>query len=102
MPQAVEAARAMARSEDLFLPDQFSTPANPEAHRRRTGPEIERALDGRVDALVAGVGTGGTITGVGEYLRERNPRLRIVAVEPRSSAVLSGGQGGGGRVQGHG
>jgi cysteine synthase A len=100
MSEAVEAARAMARSEDVFLPDQFSNPANPEAHRRRTGPEIERALDGRVDALVAGVGTGGTITGVGEYLRERNPRLRIVAVEPRSSAVLSGGQAGPHRIQG--
>src|SRR5438445_7400452 len=66
MTEAVEAARAMARSDDVFLPDQFSNPANPEAHRRRTGPEIERALDGGVDALVAGVGTGGTITGVGE------------------------------------
>src|SRR5438876_3749641 len=68
MTEAVEAARAMARSDDVFLPDQFSNPANPEAHRRRTGPEIEQALEGRVDALVAGVGTGGTITGVGEYL----------------------------------
>jgi cysteine synthase A len=94
MAEAVEAARAMARSDDVFLPDQFSNPANPEAHRRHTGPEIERALDGRVDALVAGVGTGGTITGVGEYLRERNPHVRVVAVEPRSSAVLSGGQAG--------
>jgi cysteine synthase A len=94
MAEAVEAARAMARSDDVFLPDQFSNPANPEAHRRRTGPEIERALEGRVDALVAGVGTGGTITGVGEYLRERNPRLHVVGVEPRSSAVLSGGQAG--------
>jgi cysteine synthase A len=100
MAEAVEAARAMASSEDVFLPDQFSNPANPEAHRRRTGPEIERALDGRVDVLVAGVGTGGTITGVGEYLRERNPGLRIVAVEPRSSAVLSGGQPGPHRIQG--
>src|SRR5438105_1729210 len=88
MAEAVEAAQAMARSDDVFLPDQFSNPANPEAHRRRTGPEIEQALEGRVDALVAGVGTGGTITGVGEYLRARNPQLRIVAVEPSSSAVL--------------
>ena len=70
MSEAVEAARAMARDDDVFLPDQFSNPANPEAHRRTTGPEIARALDGRVDVLVAGVGTGGTITGVGEYLRE--------------------------------
>ena len=83
MGEAVEAARAMAREPDVFLPDQFSNPANPEAHRRTTGPEIERALDGRVDVLVAGVGTGGTITGVGEYLRERNPELRVVAVEPQ-------------------
>src|SRR5438445_3316333 len=100
MTEAVEAARAMARSDDVFLPDQFANPANPEALRRRTGPEIERALEGRVDALVAGVGTGGTITGVGEYLRKRNPRLRIVAVEPRGSAVLSGGEPGPHRIQG--
>jgi cysteine synthase A len=101
MGEAVEAARAMAESEDVFLPDQFSNPANPEIHRRRTGPEIERALDGRVDVLVAGVGTGGTITGVGEYLRERvNPKLRVVAVEPQSSAVLSGRQPGPHRIQG--
>ena len=100
MAEAVEAAQAMARSDDVFLPDQFSNPANPEAHRRRTGPEIEQALEGRVDALVAGVGTGGTITGVGEYLRARNPQLRIVAVEPRASAVLSGGEPGPHRIQG--
>jgi cysteine synthase len=100
MAEAVEAATAMAREPDTFLPDQFSNPANPEAHRRTTGPEIERALDGNVDVLVAGVGTGGTITGVGEYLRERNPRLRVVAVEPRGSAVLSGGHVGPHRIQG--
>jgi cysteine synthase A len=101
MAEAVEAARAMARSDDVFLPDQFSNPANPEAHRRTTGPEIERALDGHLDVLVAGVGTGGTITGAGEYLREHvNPELRIVAVEPRGSAVLSGGQQGPHRIQG--
>jgi cysteine synthase len=100
MAEAVEAARAMAASDDVFLPDQFSNPANPEAHRRRTGPEIERALDGHIDVLVAGVGTGGTITGVGEYLRERNPSLRIVAVEPRGSAVLSGCRPGPHRIQG--
>jgi cysteine synthase A len=100
MAEAVEAARAMALSDDVFLPDQFSNPANPEAHRRRTGPEIERALDVRIDALVAGVGTGGTITGVGEYLRERNPQLRVIAVEPRGSAVLSGGAAGPHRIQG--
>jgi cysteine synthase A len=100
MGEAVEAARAMSRDRDAFLPDQFSNPANPEAHRRGTGPEIERALDGRVDVLVAGVGTGGTITGVGEYLRERNARLQVIAVEPRGSAVLSGGTAGPHRIQG--
>jgi cysteine synthase len=100
MGEAVEAARTMAREGDTFLPDQFSNPANPEIHRRTTGPEIERALEGRVDVLVAGVGTGGTITGVGEYLRKANPQLRVVAVEPQGSAVLSGGQPGPHRIQG--
>ncbi len=100
MGEAVAAARAMASEPDVFLPDQFSNPANPAIHRRTTGPEIERALDGRLDVLVAGVGTGGTITGAGGYLRERNPHLRIVAVEPRGSAVLSGGAPGPHRIQG--
>ncbi len=101
MGEAVAAARAMARRDDVFLPDQFSNPANPEAHRRTTGPEIARALDGEVDILVAGVGTGGTITGVGEHLREHcNPKLRVIAVEPQSSAVLSGGELGPHRIQG--
>jgi len=100
MSEAVAAARELARSPDVFLPDQFSNPANPAAHRRTTGPEIERALDGRVDVLVAGVGTGGTITGAGGYLRERNPALRIVAVEPAGSPVLSGGPPGPHRIQG--
>ncbi len=100
MSEAVAAARAMAEDPDVFLPDQFSNPANPAIHRRTTGPEIERALDGRVDVLVAGVGTGGTITGAGEYLRERNPELEIVAVEPAGSAVLSGARPGPHRIQG--
>jgi cysteine synthase len=101
MAEAVAAARAMAQSSDVFLPDQFSNPANPDAHRRTTGPEIERALDGRIDVLVAGVGTGGTITGVGEYLREHaNPKLQVVAVEPQGSPVLSGGRAGPHRIQG--
>ncbi|HTW42093.1 MAG TPA: cysteine synthase A [Solirubrobacteraceae bacterium] len=101
MSEAVAAAQAMAREDDVFLPDQFTNPANPQAHRRTTGPEIARALDGQVDVLVAGVGTGGTITGVGEYLREHaNPKLQVVAVEPRGSAVLSGGAPGPHRIQG--
>ena len=83
MNEAVDAARAMATRDDVFLPDQFSNPANPEIHRRTTGPEIWDALDGRVDVFVAGVGTGGTITGVGEVLKARNPRCRVVAVEPQ-------------------
>jgi len=103
MGEAVEAARAMASNGDVFLPDQFSNPANPAAHRRTTGPEIARALEDRVDVLVAGVGTGGTITGVGECLRERcGEHVRIVAVEPSGSAVLSGGRPGPHRIQGMG
>jgi cysteine synthase A len=100
MSEAVAAARELARGDDVWLPDQFSNPANPQAHRRTTGPEIERALEGSPDVLVAGVGTGGTITGAGGYLRERNRHLRIVAVEPRGSAVLSGGRLGPHRIQG--
>jgi cysteine synthase A len=100
MGEAVAAARELARDPGVFLPDQFSNPANPEVHRRTTGPEIVEALDGRVDALVAGVGTGGTITGVGEVLRTLNPRCRIVAVEPAASAVLSGQPAGPHRIQG--
>ncbi len=101
MTEAVQAAQAMARSsDDVFLPDQFTNPANPEAHRRATGPEIYDALDSKVDVLVAGVGTGGTITGVGESLRERNPKLKVIAVEPEGSAVLSGGRPGPHRIQG--
>ena len=90
MTEAVEAARALATREDVFLPDQFSNPANPEIHRRTTGPEILEAMEGRVDVLVAGVGTGGTITGVGEVLKAHNPNCLAVAVEPSASAVLSG------------
>jgi cysteine synthase A len=100
MSEAVDAARAMAASGDAFLPDQFSNPANPEAHRRGTGPEILAAMGGSFDVLVAGVGTGGTITGVGEVLKQANPRAQVIAVEPASSAVLSGRAPGPHRIQG--
>ena len=100
MDEAVEAARRLGSGDDFFIPEQFSNPANPEVHRRTTAPEILDALGGRVDVLVAGVGTGGTITGVGEVLKSRNPSARVVAVEPRSSAVLSGRAPGPHRIQG--
>ncbi len=100
MTEAVDAARALASSDEFFLPDQFSNPANPEIHRRTTGPEIIEALDGRVDVFVAGVGTGGTITGAGEVLKAHNPGCRLVAVEPASSSVLSGRPAGPHKIQG--
>lgn len=98
---------AIAKAQDLaqtmpraFLPSQFDNPLNPEAHRRTTGPEIWEDTDGRLDIFVAGVGTGGTLTGVGEYLRTRNPAIQIIAVEPAASAVLSGGAPGPHKLQG--
>jgi cysteine synthase A len=101
MNEAVDAARAMAADlGDAFIPDQFSNPANPEIHRRTTAEEIWRDTEGRVDVLVAGVGTGGTITGTGEVLKERNPDLHVVAVEPAASPVLSGGMAGPHKIQG--
>jgi cysteine synthase len=101
MNEAVEAAQRIAADRgDAFIPDQFSNPANPEIHRRTTAEEIWRDLDGRVDVLVAGVGTGGTITGAGERLKERNPDLHVVAVEPKSSPVISGGLPGPHKIQG--
>jgi cysteine synthase A len=100
MDEAVDAAQALAGEPDVFLPDQFSNPANPEIHRRTTGPEILEALDDRVDVFVVGVGTGGTITGAGEVIKQRCPGCRIVAVEPRTSAVLSGGRPGPHKIQG--
>jgi cysteine synthase len=100
MNEAVDAARALASRADVFLPDQFSNPANPEIHRRTTGPEILEALGGGVDAFVAGVGTGGTITGAGEVLKAHDDRCRIIAVEPSASPVLSGGRPGPHKIQG--
>jgi cysteine synthase len=101
MDEAVVAARRIADERgNCFIPDQFSNPANPDIHRRTTAEEIWRDMDGKVDAFVAGVGTGGTITGVGERLKERNPDLHVVAVEPRSSAVLSGRVPGPHKIQG--
>jgi cysteine synthase A len=100
MNEAVAAAESLARGPDVWMPDQFSNPANPEIHRRTTGPEILEALDGQVDVFVAGVGTGGTITGAGEVLKARNPACKVVAVEPRSSAVLSGDPPGPHKIQG--
>jgi cysteine synthase A len=100
MNEAVAAAEALAREPDAWMPDQFSNPANPEAHRRATGPELWEALDQKVDYLVCGVGTGGTITGAGGFLKERNPGVRLIAVEPAASPVLSGGSPGPHKIQG--
>ncbi|MCS6263641.1 MAG: cysteine synthase A [Nitrospira sp.] len=95
-----EAESIVAQNPSYYMPDQFSNPANPDMHRKTTGPEIVNALDGRVDAFVAAVGTGGTITGCGEVIRQRNPAAKIVAVEPAGSPVLSGGDPGPHKIQG--
>ena len=101
MKGAIEKAKELAEEiPDSFIPGQFVNPANPKAHRTGTGPEIYEDTDGNVDIFVAGVGTGGTITGVREYLKARNPKIRIVAVEPEASRVLSSGKAGPHKIQG--
>ncbi|OIN98616.1 cysteine synthase A [Candidatus Desantisbacteria bacterium CG1_02_38_46] len=95
-----KAEEILKKTKDAFMPQQFNNPANPEIHRKTTAEEVLTATDGRLDAFVAGVGTGGTITGVGEVLKKKNPSIKIVAVEPSTSAVLSGKSAGPHKIQG--
>jgi len=95
-----EAESLLMQNPSYFMPDQFSNPANPAMHKKTTAPEIWEALDGKIDAFVAAVGTGGTITGCGEVFKERNPSIKVIAVEPAGSPVLSGGDPGPHKIQG--
>jgi cysteine synthase len=101
MPAAIEKANELvAQTPDAWMPQQFENPANPKIHRETTAEEIWRDTDGQVDMVVAGIGTGGTLTGVGEVLKQRKPGVRMIAVEPKTSAVLSGGPAGPTKIQG--
>lgn len=101
MSGAINKAKALAKDiPHSFIPSQFTNPSNPKAHYLSTGPEINEQMDGKVDIFVAGVGTGGTISGVGQYLKEKNPQVQIIAVEPKDSPLLSNGQTGSHQLQG--